>query len=476
MSLGVDKLSTSGGGFDGLKVSSQVTEHGDRLDMVLSYGVQNASVAGQTAKNLSLEMALKDVHAASFETISRVASDSCGLQNLTTDEDSRVRSAVRTLLASGLSMGIPKLAGTVGEGSLDGQLSIDLMATKGDAGGAVALAKLLKSSGKLTLSGNVLNANQKQMAVAMGVATETPKGLEAAYEYVDGIFKANGRVFDAGKVQTVLASADQEINRFLNTPRLAANKATAPADAPLAMPTVAPAEAPAAPAETAPVSAPSSAPISAPAAAPATAPTAPAAPVAAAAGNCDNVQACMAQSLRTAAREDLDTLRSVASRIEALPKPDLGNKAVARKLNTEALEALKREDHAAAVETLRRALQENPRDVEVASNLGFAQVRAGRAGDAVATLTQALVLDPRRTSTWTPLAEALALTGRKDDALAALWVGYQWSANRDKSRAFYAERAEKERATRPALADLYATVAEWTGGGRAPALAGLARN
>jgi len=90
-------------------------------------------------------------------------------------------------------------------------------------------------------------------------------------------------------------------------------------------------------------------------------------------------------------------------------------------------------------------------------------------------LTQALVLDPRRTSTWTPLAEALALAGHKEEALAALWIGYQWSNNREKSLAFYADRAEKERATRPALAELYGAMSAWTGGGTRPAFTKLGR-
>ena len=164
---------------------------------------------------------------------------------------------------------------------------------------------------------------------------------------------------------------------------------------------------------------------------------------------------------------------AVAARIDELGKPAPGNRAIARKLNTEGLEALKADDPARAAELFRKGLAENPRDVEIAGNLGFALVKAGKAEEAVGVLTAALALDPRRSSTWTPLAEALALAGRKDESQAALWVAYQWSANREKSLAFYTDRAEKEKASRPAISELYASVLGWVTDGRRPRLASL---
>jgi Flp pilus assembly protein TadD len=170
------------------------------------------------------------------------------------------------------------------------------------------------------------------------------------------------------------------------------------------------------------------------------------------------LNACVAQSLAAAKATDVEALRRIASRIDALPKPDLGNKAVARQLNTAALEALKKEDFAAAVAQLRQAQKENPRDVEIAGNLGFALVKAGQPAEAQSVLQAALVLDPRRTSTWTPFAESLALGGKADDAKAALWVSFQWSGNREKSLAFYQDRAAKE--TNPLLNALYSHMAK----------------
>jgi hypothetical protein len=76
-------------------------------------------------KDLTLEMAIRDVDKRSIETISRLAGDTCGLQNMTADEDETFRKALRTLLVQGFSFGVPKLAGTVGKGSLEGKLMLE---------------------------------------------------------------------------------------------------------------------------------------------------------------------------------------------------------------------------------------------------------------------------------------------------------------------------------------------------------------
>jgi tetratricopeptide (TPR) repeat protein len=218
--------------------------------------------------------------------------------------------------------------------------------------------------------------------------------------------------------------------------------AKAPAEAPIE-PAAAPAEA--APAEAAPTAAPEPAPAASPAPV--------AVPAQTSAADCNAVGPCVQQTLAAARKADIDTIRRVAGIVDALPKPDAGNRPVSRQLNTAGIDALKRDDVAEAVSRLRQALKENPRDVEIAGNLGFALVKAGQAQEAADVLQAALVLDPRRTSTWTPLAEAYALAGRADDAKAAMWVSFQWSANRDKSLAYYQDRVARE--TRAPLVALY---------------------
>ncbi|MCK6375844.1 MAG: DUF945 family protein [Zoogloea sp.] len=472
-SLSIERIATSHGSAEGFRHATLVTEDGERLNAQVTESLRAASFGGETVKDLTLEMAIRNLDKRSIETISRLFGDTCGLQNMTSDEDETFRKALRTLMTQGFSFGIPRLAGTVGQGSLDGKLMIE--ASKSLSHSApISLASMLKASGEVVLKGKVLDEGKLQTALGMGFTQGQDGSVKGSFEYAEGVLRTNGRIFDGSAVQASLGGADQMLNAFLDKPKLAANAAQAEslqAPAPIIAdeePEVA--EAPAA----APAAAP--APVAAPPAQPAVLPVPPVslAPVAqpgVTAANCTSARQCLLQTLGAATREDTATVFAVAARIEELGKPAPGNRVVSRKLNTEGLEALKAEDPARAAELFRKGLAENPRDVELAGNLGFALVKAGKPQEAAEVLTAALQLDPRRSSTWTPLAEALALSGRKDESQAALWVAYQWSGNREKSLAFYTDRAEKERATRPALADMYGTVLAWVAEGRKPKLA-----
>jgi len=438
--LAVGQVSVGVGTLEGVSLRSEASERGDRLDMTVTPSVRRLKANGVDLSDLSLEVALKGLDTRSVETLSRLFEASCGMTSLTAEEGGKARAAVMTLLARGLSVGIPKVAGKSADGGIDGMVIVELAEAKD---GKPSLATQLRSNGRLEITGSLLPADRRDMAVALGFAVAKGTGLTAAFDYANGLLKVNERSHDAGQLLAGLRAADEQMRTLVAgwsppPPELAQAPALPPAE-----------PASAAAAEPAPASAPEAAPapvaalVQAPAPAPAPAPAA----------DCSALAACVVQTLAAARQGDIEQVRKIAGVVDAMPKPDQGNRPVSRQLNGAGIDALKREDHAEAVGKLRQALKENPRDVEIAGNLGFALVKAGQAPDATEVLQAALVLDPRRTSTWTPLAEAYALAGRTDDAKGAMWVSFQWSANRDKSLAYYQDRAARE--TRAPLQALY---------------------
>jgi len=170
---------------------------------------------------------------------------------------------------------------------------------------------------------------------------------------------------------------------------------------------------------------------------------------------CGNINDCVALSLRDASNGNFDGVRAVATIIDGFPKPDLGNRPVARKLNSQGLEYFKQENYPEAITLFAEAMKENPKDVEVAGNLGFSYLKNGQPNEAVHYLTKALLLDPRRTATWTPLAESYALLNQEALATAALSISYSWSSDREKSKKFYQDQLDKNRDSNPKIANLY---------------------
>ena len=222
MALGVERIGTGFGTVEGLRLATAATERGDRMDVTITPSLRALTTPDQKASNLSMQVSLRDVHTASLEAIQKIGRDSCGFRSIKAEEEQKLRAAVRTALTGGLSLGITEVKGTIGDGSLEGFLKVELkkaaeLATvaAGAEPVAIELAKLLGSSGEITVKGNAVSAEQRRMAVETGFATEVPGGLKAAFEYAEGLFKVNGRVFDASAVQVALSTADRRLNTFL---------------------------------------------------------------------------------------------------------------------------------------------------------------------------------------------------------------------------------------------------------------------
>lgn len=444
--LAVAQASTGLGSLDGLSIEMSSLEQGDRLDSTFTTAIHRIEGGGKTLSDLRMQWALRGLHTASAETLMRIAQDSCGLEALTAQERKTAGQALESLLVKGFSFGMPQLAGATTGGTLKGSFMVELAAAKGNT---PALAEQLRANGQLELTGQALTPEQREMAVATGFAQLQGEGLLASFDYSRGLLKVNQRAMDASWFESQLRGANDNVRLAL-----ASLRDGAPPQAEAAAqqePQAEPAAAPEADDPTASASA-SAVPSPAPAPAPEPAPAAPAKTT-----DCDSLSACVQGTLAAARDGDVDQVRRLATRIDTLPRPDLGNKAEGRHLNASALDALKRGDTAAAITLLRQAQRENPQDVEVAANLGYALNKVGDGSTARGVLEQALLLDARRSATWGPLGEAYALSGLMDEAKAAMWVGFQWSSRREKLLSVYLEQARKE--TRPALRQLYTHMA-----------------
>lgn len=455
MALRIATFGTQDASGEGFELKSVASEHDGRIDSTFTQSLKRVQFADQNLQDLVLEASLKGLHAASVETLTTVLSNSCGMDTLTRDESTRVRDAIKTLLSSGMTAGINKLSGKGQGGAIEGQWSLALAPVQ--TGQSVSLEEQVSSEGQVLVKGQVLNAAQKEMLVASGFAVTTPEGIQSSFKYGKGTLTINGKPRDGSGIQHMFASLDEKLMMVLqgkvdtqvadNEPEqeVAADEPAEAAPADAAAPAAPPSDEAQPPAQPAPAPAP--APVS---------------------NACTDVASCARQTLLAATREDLDAIRQAATRIDGFNKPDLGNKAQARKLNNDALAALQQGDAQQAVTLLQNAQRENPRDIEVASNLGYALIKAQRPKEAVAVLTNALLLDPRRTSTWAPLGEAYAHLGQSADAAAALWTAWQWSGNRDRTLSAYMDKVQREAATRPPLAEAYQTTVLWIRDGQRP--------
>jgi hypothetical protein len=122
------------------------------------------------------------------------------------------RQAVKTLLTTGFSIGIPSLKARDTDASVDAQLLLELLPA---SDGEVALAQQLQSSGEIVVTGGMLTPEQAQLAMQSGYVQEVPGGLKMGYRYAAGALTVGGQSRDASMVPLALTRLDSLVNAAL---------------------------------------------------------------------------------------------------------------------------------------------------------------------------------------------------------------------------------------------------------------------
>ena len=133
--------------------------------------------------------------------------------------------------------------------------------------------------------------------------------------------------------------------------------------------------------------------------------------------------------LDAAITRNKDAFQSVLQQLEQRPPIATGDRKLARKLNESALDAIKRQEFALAIETLDKAKIADPADVEVADNLGYALRLAGKFKESEVQILTALELAPSRSQAWFNLGETYSKLEKHPQAVALFVTSYELARN-----------------------------------------------
>ena len=172
------------------------------------------------------------------------------------------------------------------------------------------------------------------------------------------------------------------------------------------------------------------------------------------AGEYDVTFGMVQRMLGQAARNDEAGLNASRQQLESGVKPAHRNAKEARALNQQGLDALKRNDYQAAVAVFQKAQEADPADVEVAGNLGYANLKLGQFKRAEHQLVYAISLSPGRSSSWFNLGQVYGALGEVEKATGAFVAVYRFSQNPPKTLDFMRQALtapENNETTRVAL-------------------------
>lgn len=136
----------------------------------------------------------------------------------------------------------------------------------------------------------------------------------------------------------------------------------------------------------------------------------------------------------------IEELNSLKQKLDALPKPERGNRRAAQVENEKGLEVLKDKQYEQAKQHFLAAQKIDPSNVEIVNNLGFAYLKLGDFQNALLALAQTIRLSPGRSNAWVNLAEIFALNNKMQEAVACYALTFHFSQNRDKTKRYFQEQ------------------------------------
>lgn len=208
----IENLKADGLEVKGVRVSAVSSELNEKSNHKITEAVKSVEFQGKKFKDFVLEMELKDLHAPSARTLAELVNTTC-LLRLSDEQSLAMRSAVKKLLTSGMTLGISKLQASDDTGRIDGHMQVKLAPSGNDE---VQLAQQISSSGKLSVQSKQLPEPMRQWALGTGYFKEDKGVLQAHYQYAQGALTVTDKQIDASSMEIVLQKAQAMIRAFLN--------------------------------------------------------------------------------------------------------------------------------------------------------------------------------------------------------------------------------------------------------------------
>lgn len=211
--LQVETIAMPMGTLKGLKLASQSSDNGTTLSSATQIGVREVSAQGQHVEGLELDLALEGLNKKDIERLTQV------MESLTQDgspDQQTIRQtceATTDLIQTGFAFKITKVAGKKGNGTLNGNLTLEVLPAKN--GAPYRASRQMASNGRLLMN-NLLDSEQVQQALSTGFVSQTPEGLQFSYALSEGLLKVGDQIIDTPEIRSFFKELDQNVLEGFN--------------------------------------------------------------------------------------------------------------------------------------------------------------------------------------------------------------------------------------------------------------------
>ena len=193
----IDKGATDSSAFESMKITKTVSLNDNRFNLLIAQTIKQYSYEKFKLSDVDLELALRGMDKDSLMTISTIFRDTKDFNTLTSVERLQLSKALRELFNKGFSVGIPRLETKIDGGSLNGNLTLEVVKSDGASDTVFSSSQRLRAEGQVNLNGKGgLDNTQRTTALMLGLAVKTPEGLKTSFQFSNGVIKANNKTFD----------------------------------------------------------------------------------------------------------------------------------------------------------------------------------------------------------------------------------------------------------------------------------------
>jgi hypothetical protein len=199
-------VSSSFGAAEGVSIDTRGAELNGRVELHVSAGAKRVIADGKVLYDAALQADAAGLDAYSFGELSQSFRENCSAVAMAVDPSNRAREAARSLMQHGFSLAISKLAARSDDGSLSGDLNLELRPS-----GQVALATQLRSIGQVTLLGPTLTGAGQQVSSLRQFLRPIPGGMRASYSFDNGGLVVNEKAWSPILVRIALSIFDSAL-------------------------------------------------------------------------------------------------------------------------------------------------------------------------------------------------------------------------------------------------------------------------
>ena len=127
-----------------------------------------------------------------------------------------------------------------------------------------------------------------------------------------------------------------------------------------------------------------------------------------------------------------------------LPRPERGDRKIARENNKSGIKSLNMGDYKTAVSFFAAGVAVDPADIELRNNQGYALMMNGQMDAAFVKLIDVLSFDVARSGAWANLGFVFAKQGNQENAVSAFKLSYYFSRFPENTISFFKTRSESD--------------------------------